>query len=81
MTLMPYLFIVFFFFCIHAVLLPVYSILDLSLIPLISVKCSFLSMQSPREMLAQSVLAEVPGQVVGFFNNMHLKPPNTEGAP
>uniref|UniRef100_A0A673BLL0 Copine-3 n=1 Tax=Sphaeramia orbicularis TaxID=375764 RepID=A0A673BLL0_9TELE len=36
---------------------------------------------SPREMLAQSVLAEVPGQVVGFFNTMHLKPPHTDGAP
>lgn len=33
------------------------------------------SPQGPQEMLAQSVLAEVPGQVAGFFNTMKLKPP------
>ncbi|XP_015229069.1 PREDICTED: copine-3-like isoform X1 [Cyprinodon variegatus] len=30
---------------------------------------------SPREALAQSVLAEVPGQVAGFFKTMSLSPP------
>ncbi|XP_056220307.1 copine-3-like isoform X1 [Seriola aureovittata] len=29
---------------------------------------------SPQEVLAQSVLAEVPGQVVSFFNTMSLRP-------
>lgn len=33
--------------------------------------------QSPQEMLAQSVLAEVPGQVVSFFTTMKLRPPQT----
>ncbi|XP_069369192.1 copine-3-like isoform X5 [Paralichthys olivaceus] len=31
----------------------------------------------PQEMLAQSVLAEVPGQVTGFFNTVGLKPPHS----
>ncbi|KAM8881472.1 copine-3-like isoform 1-T1 [Synchiropus picturatus] len=34
----------------------------------------------PQELLAQSVLAEVPGQVVSFFNSKGLKPPKA-GAP
>ncbi|XP_030253694.1 copine-3-like isoform X1 [Sparus aurata] len=33
----------------------------------------------PQEMLAQSVLAEVPGQVTDFFNTMKLKPPQGDG--
>lgn len=32
-------------------------------------------LQAPREALAKSVLAEVPGQVVNFFNTMKLPPP------
>lgn len=32
---------------------------------------------SPKEALAQSVLAEVPGQVVTFFNMMKLSPVNS----
>ncbi|XP_058478346.1 copine-3-like isoform X1 [Solea solea] len=32
----------------------------------------------PQEMLAQSVLAEVPGQVTSFFNTMGLKPPSSD---
>ncbi|KAM3860301.1 copine-3-like [Diretmus argenteus] len=36
---------------------------------------------APPEMLAQSVLAEVPGQVMGFFNIMNLRPPNGDAAP
>ncbi|KAM8731211.1 copine-3-like isoform 1-T1 [Acanthopagrus schlegelii] len=32
----------------------------------------------PQEMLAQSVLAEVPGQVTDFFNTLKLKPPQGE---
>ncbi|XP_022609764.1 copine-3-like isoform X1 [Seriola dumerili] len=32
---------------------------------------------SPQEVLAQSVLAEVPGQVVSFFNTMSLRPPHS----
>nr|XP_040023030.1 copine-3-like isoform X1 [Gasterosteus aculeatus aculeatus]XP_040023031.1 copine-3-like isoform X1 [Gasterosteus aculeatus aculeatus] len=32
----------------------------------------------PQEMLAQSVLAEVPGQVVSFFNTSRLKPPQSD---
>uniref|UniRef100_A0AAQ5XMM4 C2 domain-containing protein n=1 Tax=Amphiprion ocellaris TaxID=80972 RepID=A0AAQ5XMM4_AMPOC len=35
----------------------------------------------PQEMLAQSVLAEVPGQVTGFFNSMGLKPPLGDAPP
>ncbi|XP_064189791.1 copine-3 isoform X1 [Anguilla rostrata] len=31
---------------------------------------------SPKEALAQSVLAEIPGQVVNFFNMLKLSPPN-----
>uniref|UniRef100_A0A8C3AMY1 Copine-3 n=1 Tax=Cyclopterus lumpus TaxID=8103 RepID=A0A8C3AMY1_CYCLU len=34
----------------------------------------------PPEMLAQSVLAEVPGQVASFFNTMRLKPPHSDTA-
>ncbi|XP_071369124.1 copine-3-like isoform X3 [Centroberyx affinis] len=33
---------------------------------------------SPREVLAQSVLAEVPGQVVDFFRTMKLRPSNAD---
>ncbi|XP_044032873.1 copine-3-like isoform X1 [Siniperca chuatsi] len=33
---------------------------------------------SPQEMLARSVLAEVPGQVVGFFSTMSLRPPHSD---
>ncbi|XP_029384500.1 copine-3-like isoform X3 [Echeneis naucrates] len=33
---------------------------------------------SPQELLAQSVLAEVPGQVMSFFNTMKLKPPHSD---
>lgn len=33
--------------------------------------------QAPREALAKSVLAEVPGQLVDFFNTMKLIPPNS----
>uniref|UniRef100_A0A8C4NMJ2 Copine-3 n=1 Tax=Dicentrarchus labrax TaxID=13489 RepID=A0A8C4NMJ2_DICLA len=32
---------------------------------------------APREALAKSVLAEVPGQMVDFFNTMKLTPPNS----
>ncbi|XP_034718579.1 copine-3-like isoform X1 [Etheostoma cragini] len=32
----------------------------------------------PQEVLAQSVLAEVPGQVVSFFNTMSLRPPQSD---
>ncbi|XP_076617447.1 copine-3-like isoform X1 [Chaetodon auriga] len=32
---------------------------------------------APREALAKSVLAEVPGQLVQFFNTMKLSPPNS----
>uniref|UniRef100_A0A3P8W157 Copine-3 n=1 Tax=Cynoglossus semilaevis TaxID=244447 RepID=A0A3P8W157_CYNSE len=32
---------------------------------------------APQEMLAQSVLAEIPGQVTGFFNTSSLKPPKS----
>ncbi|XP_041670576.1 copine-3-like isoform X1 [Cheilinus undulatus] len=35
----------------------------------------------PQEILAQSVLAEVPGQVTGFFNTMRLGPPNSNTPP
>ncbi|XP_068160115.1 copine-3-like isoform X3 [Antennarius striatus] len=35
----------------------------------------------PQEMLAQSVLAEVPGQVTNFFTTMHLKPPHGDSPP
>ncbi|XP_008295845.1 copine-3-like isoform X1 [Stegastes partitus] len=35
----------------------------------------------PQEMLAQSVLAEVPGQVTSFFNSMGLKPPHGDAPP
>uniref|UniRef100_A0A674P3E7 Copine-3 n=1 Tax=Takifugu rubripes TaxID=31033 RepID=A0A674P3E7_TAKRU len=31
---------------------------------------------APQEMLTQSVLAEIPGQVTSFFNTMKLKPPH-----
>lgn len=34
------------------------------------------SPQAPQEMLTQSVLAEIPGQVTSFFNTMKLKPPH-----
>lgn len=33
--------------------------------------------QAPREALAKSVLAEVPAQLVDFFNTMKLIPPNS----
>ncbi|CAB1340797.1 unnamed protein product [Coregonus sp. 'balchen'] len=36
---------------------------------------------SPKEALAQSVLAEVPGQVVTYFNMNKLSPPNTDAPP
>ncbi|XP_038580168.1 copine-3-like isoform X1 [Micropterus salmoides] len=36
---------------------------------------------APREALAKSVLAEVPGQLVDFFNTMKLSPPNPSPAP
>uniref|UniRef100_A0A668AJL6 Copine 3 n=1 Tax=Myripristis murdjan TaxID=586833 RepID=A0A668AJL6_9TELE len=36
---------------------------------------------APREALAQSVLAEVPSQVVEFFNTMKLGPTRTDPAP
>ncbi|XP_014012912.1 copine-3 isoform X1 [Salmo salar] len=36
---------------------------------------------SPKEALAQSVLAEVPGQVVTYFNMNKLSPPNTDTPP
>uniref|UniRef100_A0A8C4H1V0 Copine-3 n=1 Tax=Dicentrarchus labrax TaxID=13489 RepID=A0A8C4H1V0_DICLA len=36
---------------------------------------------APREALAKSVLAEVPGQMVDFFNTMKLTPPNSNPAP
>uniref|UniRef100_A0A3Q0R6K9 Copine-3 n=1 Tax=Amphilophus citrinellus TaxID=61819 RepID=A0A3Q0R6K9_AMPCI len=32
----------------------------------------------PQEVLAQSVLAEIPGQVSSFFNTMNLKPPHSD---
>ncbi|XP_049420810.1 copine-3-like isoform X1 [Epinephelus fuscoguttatus] len=32
----------------------------------------------PQEALAQSVLAEIPGQVMGFFNTMKLRPPHSD---
>ncbi|KAM6900413.1 copine-3-like [Xenentodon cancila] len=32
----------------------------------------------PQEVLAQSVLAEVPGQVTGFFHSMSLRPPHSD---
>uniref|UniRef100_A0A4W6G3Z3 Copine III n=1 Tax=Lates calcarifer TaxID=8187 RepID=A0A4W6G3Z3_LATCA len=35
---------------------------------------------SPPEALAQCVLAEVPGQVMGFFNTMSLRPPHGDTA-
>ncbi|XP_047205661.1 copine-3-like isoform X1 [Girardinichthys multiradiatus] len=35
----------------------------------------------PQEALAQSVLAEVPGQVTGFFNTMGLRPPHSNPPP
>lgn len=34
-------------------------------------------LQAPQEMLAQSVLAEIPGQLTGFFNTSSLKPPKS----
>lgn len=34
-------------------------------------------LQAPKEALAQSVLAEVPGQVVTFFNMLKLSPLNS----
>lgn len=33
--------------------------------------------KAPQEALAKSVLAEVPGQLVDFFNTMKLLPPNS----
>uniref|UniRef100_A0A673AV39 Copine III n=1 Tax=Sphaeramia orbicularis TaxID=375764 RepID=A0A673AV39_9TELE len=36
---------------------------------------------APREALAKCVLAEVPGQVVEFFNTLKLTPPNSNPAP
>lgn len=36
--------------------------------------CTF-SLQGPQEVLAQSVLAEVPGQLSSFFSIMSLRPP------
>ncbi|CAK6952006.1 copine-3-like [Scomber scombrus] len=36
---------------------------------------------SPPEALAQSVLAEIPDQVVSFFNTMKLRPPHSDGTP
>ncbi|XP_055086168.1 copine-3-like isoform X1 [Periophthalmus magnuspinnatus] len=35
----------------------------------------------PPEMLAQSVLAEIPGQVTSFFTAMSLRPPNSSDEP
>ncbi|CDQ61056.1 unnamed protein product [Oncorhynchus mykiss] len=40
-----------------------------------------LASMSPKEALAQSVLAEVPGQVVTYFNMNKLSPPNTDTPP
>ncbi|KAM4688446.1 copine-3 [Discoglossus pictus] len=37
-------------------------------------------LQAPKEALAQSVLAEVPQQVVSYFNTYKLKPPNDQAA-
>lgn len=37
--------------------------------------------QAPKEALAKSVLAEVPGQMVDFLNTMKLSPPNSNPAP
>ncbi|XP_053198031.1 copine-3 isoform X1 [Scomber japonicus] len=36
---------------------------------------------APKEALAKSVLAEVPGQMVDFLNTMKLSPPNSNPAP
>lgn len=36
--------------------------------------------QAPKEALAQCVLAEVPQQVVGYFNTYKLLPPNSAAA-
>lgn len=44
--------------------------------PSLSVSLS-LCFQDPKEALAQSVLAEVPGQVVDFFNMLKLSPLNS----
>lgn len=41
----------------------------------------FSFLQGPQEALAQSVLAEVPGQVAGFFNTMKLSPPHSNDPP
>lgn len=49
--------------------------LDMFTRPFSSERIGVSSPQGPQEMLAQSVLAEVPGQVTGFFNTMKLKPP------
>lgn len=39
------------------------------------------ALQAPKEALAKSVLAEVPGQLVEFLNTMKLSPPNSSPAP
>jgi len=39
------------------------------------------ALQAPKEALAKSVLAEVPGQLVEFLNIMKLSPPNPNPAP
>ncbi|KPP63807.1 hypothetical protein Z043_117902 [Scleropages formosus] len=36
----------------------------------------FTSLQAPKEALAQCVLAEIPGQVMAYFNMVGLSPPN-----
>lgn len=38
------------------------------------------ALQAPKEALAKTVLAEVPGQLVDFFNTMKLSPPNSNPA-
>lgn len=38
---------------------------------------SLLFLKAPKEELAKCVLAEVPGQVVTFFNMMKYPPPNS----
>lgn len=39
------------------------------------------ALQAPKEALAKSVLAEIPGQLVEFLNIMKLAPPNSNPAP
>lgn len=40
-----------------------------------------LSLQTPSSALAQSVLAEVPNQVVSYFKMRGLEPPKPKAAP